>query len=441
MAMRSRGADQETIPLRTSDAPYPRRATLERPLVTSAIAFPLFVAAVHFIIVQVAASLAYRYGTSTSPSGPQRYVPNQLDGLADLLVGPMRRWDGLWYTMIAEQGYGEWSPKAAFWPLFPWTMRGLSRITGLQPEVAGYIIANVCFVLALMFLYRLVALDFDERIARRTLWAIALFPTSLFFSAVYTEAPFLMLSVGALLAARLRYWWIAGILGALAALTRSYGVFLGLPFAVLFLQQHGFYLRHLVPRGLAVAMPALGPALFSLHLDRIWGNPWLWRDVQEQWNRHSAKPWETLRWAFSNSPQAEAIGVPAGADWSWLEQLVRNPSWSLLTDTTWRRGIADSDTLELVCTLLFLGLAVVGLKALPLYQSVWLIPGLLIPLFQPSSVHILMSMPRFGLTLFPLFVVIAWLLRARVIAVPAALVSTALLILLTIQFANWYWVS
>src|SRR5690606_20018717 len=138
--------------------------------------------------------------------------------------------------------------------------------------------------------------------------------------------------------------------GALAALTRSYGVFLGLPFAVLFLQQHGFYLRHLVPRGLAVAMPALGPALFSLHLDRIWGNPWLWRDVQEQWNRHSAKPWETLRWAFSNSPQAEAIGVPAGADWSWLEQLVRNPSWSLLTDTTWRRGIADSDTLELVCT-------------------------------------------------------------------------------------------
>ena len=43
-----------------------------------------------------------------------------------------------------------------------------------------------------------------------------------------------MLSVGSLLAARLRYWWLAGLLGALAAITRSYGVFLGITLALLF---------------------------------------------------------------------------------------------------------------------------------------------------------------------------------------------------------------
>ena len=104
-------------------------------------------------------------------------------------------------------------------------------------------------------------------------------------------------------------------------------------------------------------------------------------------------------------------------------------------------GLTNSDTLELVSTLLFLGLAVIGLWKLPLYQSAWLIPGLVVPLFQPSSVHVLMSMPRFGLTLFPLFVVIAIVVRGRVLTACCVGVSTALLIILTVQFAQWYWVS
>ena len=39
------------------------------------------------------------------------------------------------------------------------------------------------------------------------------------------------------------------------------------------------------------------------------------------------------------------------------------------------------------------------------------------------------------------FVVIALVLRSRIVAIPAAILSTALLVLLTIQFASWYWVS
>jgi hypothetical protein len=69
------------------------------------------------------------------------------------------------------------------------------------------------------------------------------------------------------------------------------------------------------------------------------------------------------------------------------------------------------------------------------------VPGLLIPLFSPSEVHALMSMPRFGLTLFPLFVVLAVLLRWRPLAVTALALSAALLVLLTAQFAQGSWVS
>ena len=52
-----------------------------------------------------------------------------------------------------------------------------------------------------------------------------------------------------------------------------------------------------------------------------------------------------------------------------------------------------------------------------------------------------MSIPRFGLVLFPLFIVMAILFRKRVVYLPLALVSTFLLILLTVQFSTWYWVS
>jgi hypothetical protein len=50
-------------------------------------------------------------------------------------------------------------------------------------------------------------------------------------------------------------------------------------------------------------------------------------------------------------------------------------------------------------------------------------------------------MPRFGLTLFPLFAVIGVLVAGRRIAPVLAVGSAVLLVLLTVQFSQWYWVS
>jgi hypothetical protein len=52
-----------------------------------------------------------------------------------------------------------------------------------------------------------------------------------------------------------------------------------------------------------------------------------------------------------------------------------------------------------------------------------------------------MSMPRFVLVLFPLFIVLGMVTRPRIIQIPAMILSVALLVLLTTQFALWYWVS
>ena len=42
-----------------------------------------------------------------------------MSGFVGDLVGPLRLWDGLWYKLIAEEGYGYADANAAFWPLFP----------------------------------------------------------------------------------------------------------------------------------------------------------------------------------------------------------------------------------------------------------------------------------------------------------------------------------
>ncbi|MDQ2683162.1 MAG: glycosyltransferase family 39 protein [Chloroflexota bacterium] len=442
-AGRRRGLPEDvTTPIPTGR----RRSTLASrlPPLAETWQFPLFVALVHWLIVQIPATLAYRYGNLNAASPPYGREPVPLDGWVGDIVNPMRMWDGLWYRLVAIEGYEGSTAKAAFWPLYPWTIRAVHNMFGIEWETAGYLIANICFLVALILLYRLVLLDFNPKIARTALWAIAIFPTAFFFSAVYTESPFLMLMVGALLAARVQRWWLAGAIGALAALTRSYGMFLVLPFAVLMWQQYGENIKRAPLRALAIGLPLLGPAFFSWHLDRVQGNWQQWQDVQQEWNRYDARPWDTLRWAFQErSPQNAELGLRDGdgADWDWLGQLFDNFSWDLITSNAWRLELANSDTLELVCTLLFIALALIGFRLLPFYQTVYLLPGLLVPLFQPSSVHTLMSMPRFGLTLFPLFIVMAILLSERRITPFLAVLSAAMLVLLTVQFSQWYWVS
>ena len=59
-------------------------------------------------------------------------------------------------------------------------------------------------------------------------------------------------------------------------------------------------------------------------------------------------------------------------------------------------------------------------------MTAWVLPGLLIPLLQPSQVHALMSMPRFVLVLFPLFIVLARLLRPGWLHIPAVIISVAI---------------
>ncbi|MGB3330689.1 MAG: mannosyltransferase family protein [Thermomicrobiales bacterium] len=433
----------------------------------SALFWPFVVWLVHWLLVQIPASLAYLWGTSRADQGeyvfggvtvtggasaaygnvPQ-WLPQPLDGWGHWLVEPLTLWDGTWYRLVAWLDYGpSYSANAAFFPLYPFMMRWGHEITGLSYEVIGYFISNLAFLGALIILYRLVQCDFTELIARRSLWAIALFPTAFFFSAVYTESLFLLLAVGTLYAARQGHWAIAGLCGLFAALTRNSGVMLLAPLAVLFIQQFGWNPRRWFPAGVFAALPIAGIAIYGRILQNANMGFLAWIDQQWQWNRFSAMPWQTFKCTlFGCTASVRQWGVVqqlpvVSIDWGWIGELLRHPTWTTVTSFEWRDRVANSDVLELVVTIAAFALIIVGARRVPLYYLAFVLPPLLVPLFSPSQVHPLMSMPRFVLPLFPLFVIAILQIRSRRVGWTLAILSSIALILLTMQFSSWYWVS
>jgi Gpi18-like mannosyltransferase len=154
----------------------------------------------------------------------------------DLLVAPAARWDSVWYLAIARDGYAD-APdhaKAAFYPLYPLLVHAGGWVVRSQ-LVAGILVSLACFLGALVLLHRLAAIELGQAHARGAVLLVAFFPTAFFFSAVYSESLFLLLSVGTVLAARRGRWAWAGIAGGLAAATRNSGVLLLVPVVLLFL--------------------------------------------------------------------------------------------------------------------------------------------------------------------------------------------------------------
>jgi hypothetical protein len=66
---------------------------------------------------------------------------------------------------------------------------------------------------------------------------------------------------------------------------------------------------------------------------------------------------------------------------------------------------------------------------------------LVVVLIRLPLEHPLDGMARFALLLFPLAIVLALLLEDTLTRIMVGSISLTLLAVLTIQFANWYWVT
>ncbi len=200
------------------------------------------------------------------------------------------RWDTSFYLSIARDGYpppnGGWVFHAAYFPLLPSLMRGVSVLTSLEPYLAGVLLVQVLLVLAVVYLDKLVRLDGTPEFAERVVLVLMCYPGAHFLSCVYPESAALFLGVFAVFCARTGKPWVAGLACMLAVLARASGGFVC--FAVLYelLRQRDGTLK-LTPRVLALLLPGLSVAfLFALHFS-IYADPLYFMHVQAGWGRHA----------------------------------------------------------------------------------------------------------------------------------------------------------
>jgi hypothetical protein len=334
-------------------------------------------------------------------------------------------WDGAWYSQIATEGYVVSAPqRSAFFPLFP-NLLYVGTSLGIGPALWGVLVSLLATVFALYFLFRIAEKLQCVWAARATVLAFCFFPTAFFLNAVYTEALFIAFTTGSLWAAYVRRnLLLAGALGALAAATRNFGVLLLVPLAYEWLQSRrefgwrGLWEIGLVPTGL------LGYMIF---LQGRFGDASIFFEQEAYWHRALTNPVATMEKAW----------VAAGKGSHYVLDPV-----TLFLEGTPGSSLDASNTINLAFLVLLLVLLVIGFATLPPGLSVYAFLITLLPVLTPAQSWPLMSLPRFMLGAFPLFLVLGYLLsRNRPALYLWLAVSASLGAALTSLFVTWRWVA
>lgn len=146
------------------------------------------------------------------------------------LTQAWRKYDAVHYLGLAERGYRGYTEGGrplflVFFPLYPWLVR-LLHLAIPNYALCGHILSALCYLGSAYLLARLTTEEFGRRAGALSVAFLAAYPFSFFFAAVYTESLFLLLSLGCFYAIRRHRYPLAGLLGALAALSRMQGVLL-----------------------------------------------------------------------------------------------------------------------------------------------------------------------------------------------------------------------
>jgi hypothetical protein len=189
---------------------------------------------IFLIFVGVIAHILYRNKNSSI----LMLTPSLFKGI----LAPFGAADIEWYLNIAQNGYAhrpfttDVPVNWAYFPLWPMLLRLIHQLQ-MDMLIGGILINCGFFVLAIVILYLLLRIDFEEDVAMNASIFMAIFPSSYFVLRPGPEALFAFLVVSSFLCARTGNWVIGSILGAFAALTRVQGVLLFLPLLLLCYKQ------------------------------------------------------------------------------------------------------------------------------------------------------------------------------------------------------------
>lgn len=350
---------------------------------------------------------------------------------APLIFTMWDRYDSQWYLAIAKYGYNipyksHYSPQA-FFPLYPVLISFIHKLIHIPYIISGIFISNLFFIFSLFFLYDLVENHFDSKIAKLTIIFTFLFPTSFFFSAIYTESLFFFGTILAFWAADKELWWIASLGSSIAVLTRNLGITLFIPLSWIAIEKYGKkawkILFHLF----------LIPFTFSLWAIYLWhstGDPLRFIHAESGWGRFLSPPWMGIITAFKNilTPIPSAK-FPSGKYIS---------AWNIQFSHVY-------STIDVTAAILGIILPLIGKKyGQPWPWIIFTLIGVIIPISAPTlySMTPLASMTRYILVLFPLMISLAQLSKKYPNLGIALLISLPMIQgLFFILFTTWNWIA
>ena len=336
--------------------------------------------------------------------------------------------DGEHYLLIAQRSYVEF--EQAFFPLFPLLLKTISSLTSMPLIFAGLTISHLAFLLALIIFYKLLKIDYTSK---QSLWVIiflVFFPTAYYFGSVYTESLFLLLTICSFYFYRKNNFFLAGVFGFFASLCKFVGVFLfpailielflnvksqkskkGVGLLVIFLSR----LRDMSSQKLKflwLLLIPLGTLTYMFYLANVYGDPLFFIHAQS---------------AFGANRSGDSLVLLPQVFFRYLKIVT-------MSSFTYQYIIA---VLELAATVFFLLLSFLSFKKLRFSYALFAVCSLILPTLTGS----LSSMPRYVLTIFPLFIPLNLCLKKDIVRYIMLFVFVALLLGLASLFTRGYWVS
>ncbi len=287
------------------------------------------------------------------------------------------RWDAPHYLDLARYGYdakgpGDVSLFIVFFPLYPWLTGAVTALLH-DPLVAGFLVTTIASLFVAPLAARVVGRELGRPMGRNAAWFLLIFPTAYVLHIPYTEAVFLTVVLGSFLAARNGRWWLAGILGGLAALARVNGLVLVPALAAeAATQWFADPERRWRWSWLGIGLVPVGFAIYLAVNLAAYGDPVYFLFVQQDhWFKSLAPPW---------------VGIGGVVD-----SIIHRQAWESMM-LGW---------MEFAFIILgMLGTIYAAFRFRPSWFA-WMAGNWL--LFTSTS--FVLSIPRYSLTLFPLF---AW---------------------------------
>jgi Gpi18-like mannosyltransferase len=252
------------------------------------------------------------------------------------------------------------------------------------------LVSSIAGLLLTIGFYRLARLDCNEQQAWHATALLLCWPASVAFFLPYTETLFLLLSVYCVFAARHQRFWLAGLAGALATLTRQQGLFLVLPLAWEIWEASGRQWSSAVRKSFSLLFV---PAAYAL------------------WVVYRGVAINDVHPDFSSIQGFLHTVMISPSSYEITERHAFLPPWLMIWNglsAFWRHEVSSYAFIDLALSTGFIALVVLSWRYLRTSYRLYCIAIVLVSLsFYAADENPFLAMPRHLLLAFPVFIGLA----------------------------------